>query len=64
MKTLIGIYITAFSSFFIGVATFLAISEGYLNIGNRVAKAKLECESTLPRNQHCEIIIKAVPVEE
>ena len=64
MRIYMCLFITGFSSFFIGFFTYLAITEGYLNIGIGAAKAKQQCESTLPRDQHCEVIIKAIPVEE
>lgn len=46
------------------VNTVYRVNEDKLEVGNQAEQAKLECESTLPRNQHCEIIIKAIPIEE
>jgi len=62
-----GVIIMFCITFVISVNLFLVISSinGYngKSWSQVVYETKTECESTLPRNQECKIIITATPIE-
>lgn len=61
---MLHVFLFGMLTFILGFGAGLGISEMVDAPGYRERVAVKACESELPRNQHCKVVITAVPVKE